>query len=122
VSSNPNFNGSATAPLAQTITDFSISAIPTSQTITRGSSGTYTLTLAPAGGLSGNVSLSCNGAPGSTTCSISPNQVTLNGTNSAQATVTVTVSKHATVGTYTLTLKGTSGSITHSTTVTLTIN
>ena len=122
VSSNPNFNGSATAPLTQTITDFSISATPTSQTITRGSSGTYTLTLAPAGGLSGNVSLSCNGAPGSTTCSISSNQVTLNGTNSAQATVTVTVSKHATVGTYTLTLKGTSGSITHSTTVTLTIN
>jgi len=122
VSSNPNFNGSATAPLTQTITDFSISATPTSHTITRGSSGTYTLTLAPAGGLTGNVSLSCNGAPGSTTCSISPNQVTLNGTNSAQATVTVTVSKHATVGTYTLTLKGTSGSIVHSTTVTLTIN
>jgi hypothetical protein len=122
VSSNPNFNGSASVPLTQTITDFSFSASPTSKTIARGSSGTYTLTLAPIGGLTGNVSLSCNGAPGSTTCSISPNQVTLNGVNSGQASITVTVSKHATVGTYTLTLKGTSGSITHSTTVTLMIN
>lgn len=122
VSSNPNFNGGASVPLTQTITDFSFSASPTSHTIARGSSGTYTLTLAPIGGLTGNVSLSCNGAPGSTTCSISPNQVTLNGVNSGQASITVTVSKHATVGTYTLTLKGTSGSITHSTTVTLMIN
>jgi hypothetical protein len=63
-----------------------------------------------------------SGAPGSTTCNISPGQVTLNGVNTAQATVTVTVGKHSTVGTYTLALKGTSGSITHSTTVTLTIN
>jgi hypothetical protein len=122
VSSNPNFNGSASVPLTQTITDFSFSASPTSHTIPRGSSGTYTLTLAPIGRLTGNVSLSCNGAPGSTTCSISPNQVTLNGVNSGQASITVTVSKHATVGTYTLTLKGTSGSLTHNTTVTLMIN
>jgi hypothetical protein len=122
VSTNSNFSGSTSTSLTQSITDFSISASPASETIPRASSATYTLTLTPIGGLSGNVSLSCNGAPGNTTCSISPNQVTWNGVNSAQASVTVTVSKHATVGTYTLTLKGTSGSITHSTTVTLTIN
>ena len=122
VSTNSNFNGCTSTPLTQTITDFAISASPASDTITRGSSGTYTLTLTPIGGLTGNASLSCSGAPGSTTCSISPNQVTLNGVNSAQASVTVAVGKHATVGTYTLTLKGTSGSITHSTTATLTIN
>ena len=122
VSTNANFNGSTSASLTQTITDFTISASPASDTIARGNSGTYTLTVTPVGGLTGNASLSCSGAPGSTTCSVSPNQVTLNGVNSAQASVTVTVSKHATVGTYTLTLKGTSGSITHSTTVTLTIN
>jgi hypothetical protein len=122
VSTNSNFNGSTSTSLTQTITDFTISASPASDSIARGSSGTYTLTLTPIGGLTGNASLSCSGAPGSTTCSISPNQVTLNGVNSAQARVTIAVGKHATVGTYTLTLKGTSGSITHSTTVTLTIN
>lgn len=122
VSTNPNFNGSASSSLTQTITDFTFSASPASDTIVRGSTGTYTLTVTPVGGLTGNVSLNCNGAPGGTNCSISPGQVTLNGVNSAQASVTVAVDKHATVGTYTLTLKGTSGSITHSTTVTLTIN
>ena len=122
VSTNSNFNGSTSTPLTQAITDFSISASPASDTIARGSSGTYTLTLSPIGGLAGNVSLNCNGAPGSTTCSISPSQVTLNGTSSAQATVTVTVGRNASKGTHTLTLKGTSGSVTHSTTVSLTIN
>lgn len=122
VSTNSNFNGSTSTPFTQAITDFSISASPASDTIARGSSGTYTLTLSPIGGLTGNVSLSCNGAPGSTTCSISPSPVTLNGTSSAQATVTVTVGRNASKGTHTLTVKGTSGSVTHSTTVSLTIN
>jgi hypothetical protein len=122
VSSNGDFNGSTSTLLTQNITDFSISASPASQTIARGSSGAYTLTLSPIGGLTGSVSLSCSGAPGSTTCSLSPSPVTLNGTNSAQATVTVTVGKNAGRGTHTLTLKGTSGSVIHSTTVSLTIN
>jgi len=122
VCTNSNFNGSASGPLTQAITDFSISASPASNTIARGSSGTYTLTLTPFGGLTDNVSLSCSGAPGSTTCSISPSQVTLNGTSSAQATVTIAVARNANKGTHTLTLKGTSGSVVHSTTVSLTIN
>jgi len=122
VCTNSNFNGSASGLLTQAITDFSISASPASNTIARGSSGTYTLTLTPFGGLTGNVSLSCSGAPGSTTCSISPSQVTLNGTSSAQATVTIAVARNANKGTHTLTLKGTSGSVVHSTTVSLTIN
>ena len=122
VSTKSIFNGSTSTPLTQAITDFSISASPASDTIARGSSGTYTLTLSPIGGLTGNVSLSCKGAPVSTSCSISPSQATLNGTSSAQATVTVTVNRNASRGTRTLTLKGTSGSVTHSTTVTLTIN
>ncbi|HET8922787.1 MAG TPA: Ig-like domain repeat protein [Candidatus Acidoferrum sp.] len=122
VSTNANFNGSTSTSLTQTITDFINSASPASDTIARGSSGTYTLTVTPIGGLTGNVSLNCNGAPGGTHCSISPGQVTLNGVNSVQASVTVTVDKNATVGTYTLTLKATSGPITHSTTVTLTID
>jgi uncharacterized membrane protein len=48
--------------------------------------------------------------------------VTLNGTNSAQATVTIKTDNHAPVGTYSLTLKGTSGSVTHTATLSLTIN
>jgi hypothetical protein len=85
-------------------------------------SGLFTLTLSPLGGLTGTVSLSCSGVPSHTTCSISPSSVTLNGTSSAQATVTITVGGNASTGKHALTFKGTSGTVTHSTTATLTIN
>ncbi|HWO38363.1 MAG TPA: hypothetical protein VNO32_57055, partial [Candidatus Acidoferrum sp.] len=122
VSTNPNFQGSSSTTLTQSVEDFSVSASPASRTIGRGHSGTYTLTSTPVNGFTGNISLSCSGAPTNTTCSVSPSQVTLNGTSSAQATVTVTAAKNATAGTRTLTLKGTAGSLTHSVTVSLTIN
>ncbi len=121
-SSNSNFQGSSSATLTQEISDFSISASPSSQTVSRSHSGAYTLTLSPLGGFTGAISLSCSGVPSHTTCSISPTQVTLNGTSSAPATVTITAGGGASTGQHTLTLKGTSGTVTHSTTVTLTIN
>ena len=121
-SSNSNFLGSSSATLTQSISDFSISASPGSLTVLRSHSGTYTLTLSPLGGFTGAVSLSCSGAPSRTTCSISPSSVTLNGTSSAPATVTITVAGNASTGKHTLTFKGTSGTVTHSTTATLTIN
>ena len=122
VSSNSNFQGSSSATLTQKISDFSISAAPSSLTVSRSHSGTYTLTLSSLGGFTGAVSLSCSGVPSHTTCSISPSQVTINGTSSAQATVTITVGGGASTGNRTLTFKGTSGTVTHSTTVILTIN
>jgi hypothetical protein len=121
-SSNSNFQGSSSATLTQEISDFSISASPSALTVSRSHSGTYTLTLSPLSGFTGGVALSCSGVPSHTTCSISPSPVTLNGTSSAQATVTITVAGGANTGKRTLTFKGTSGTVTHSTTVTLTIN
>ena len=120
-STNSNFSGSTSAPLIQSITDFSISASPASNTISRGSSGTHTITVTPEGGLTGNVSLTCSGLPGGTTCSISPSTLTLDGSNPVQSTATITVAHNAGTGTHTFTLKGTLGSVTHSTTVTLVI-
>jgi hypothetical protein len=121
-STNANFQGSSSAPLTQSVKDFSISASPASFTISRSHSGTTTLTAAPIAGFSGNVSFSCSGAPASTNCNISPSQVTFNGTSSAQTTATIKVGNNAAVGTFTLTIKGSSGSATHSVTVSLTIN
>jgi hypothetical protein len=122
VSSNSNFAGSTSAPLTQAITDFSISASPASNTISRGSSGTYTVTVTPEGGLTGNVSLTCSGAPTNGSCTMSPSTVSLDGTDPASATVTVTVNHNAGTGTRTLTFKGNNGTITHSTTATLHID
>jgi Bacterial Ig-like domain (group 3) len=122
VSSNPNFAGSNSAPLSQTVTDFSMSTSPASLTISHNGSGVYTLILTPLSGFTGSVSLTCAGAPSNTSCSISPTQVTLSGTNPTQATVTVSASKKPDNGNFTLTLTGTSGTVWHSLPVGLTIN
>jgi hypothetical protein len=51
------------------------------------------LTLGPHGGFNHTVNLTCTGAPSESTCTLTPNTVTLNGT--ASATVAVAVSTTA---------------------------
>jgi hypothetical protein len=119
-STNPNFQGSSSAVLTQNVKDFSVSTSPASLTISRAHSGTTTLTVSPILGFTGSVSLSCSGAPANTTCSLSPTQVSLSGI-SVNSTVTVHVNQKATTGNYTLTLTGVSGSISHTTTLALTV-
>jgi len=63
------------------------------------------------------VSLSVTGLPSRTSASFSEASLTTSGT----AVLTVRVGKHATRGTYTLTITGMSGSASHSDTVGLTI-
>lgn len=121
-SSNPDFAGSTSPGFTQFISDFTVAATPSSLTVARSTSGTYALTVSPVGEFSGTISLSCSGAPGGTTCSISPTQVTLNGSNSAQATVTITAAQNASKGAHTLTFTGTSGSLNHKVTASLTID
>ena len=121
-STNANFAGSTSGTLTQSVSDFTVAVSPSSLTVGRQSSGTYTLTVTSVGGFSGTVSLSCSGAPTNTTCAISPTQVTVSASASAQATATITVNKHATLGTYTLTFTGTSGSMSLKQSVTLAIN
>jgi len=117
-----NFSGSSTTTSVQVnVGDFSITAYPPSQTISSGHNATYTLTLTPIGGLTGNVSLSCSGNPKNSTCSISPSVVTLGGT--VNATVTLSPNKNCTHGTFTLTFTGNygNGALVHNVTVTLTV-
>jgi hypothetical protein len=71
-------------------TDFSLSADPSSRTVTAGDSATYTLGVNPISGFNQAVSLSCAGAPQRATCTLSSSSVTPDGTNPASVTVTVT--------------------------------
>jgi hypothetical protein len=100
--------------------DFSISATPSSQTISSGHQAVYTITLTPISGFTGSVNLSCSGGPKNSTCTISPSVDNLQG-QPAYATVTLFANKNCDHGTFTLTFKGTSGSLVHSTTVSLTV-
>jgi hypothetical protein len=121
VSSNANFQGSSSLTLAEAVLDFAISASPSSLAVSRGHSVSYTITVSPINGFTGVVALSCSGAGINNSCTVSPSQVTVSGA-AAQATVTVTVARKSTSGTRTLTFAGTSGPLSHSTTVSLTIN
>jgi uncharacterized membrane protein len=96
--------------------DFTLSASPTSVTVTQGGSGSSTITVNPVNGFNGSVSLSASGLPSGVTASFNPGSTTTN------STVTFTASGTATTGTSTVTITGTSGALTRSTTISLTVN
>ena len=95
---------------------FTLSANAPSLTIHRGSSGTDVISISDAGGFSGSVSLSAAGQPQGVAASFSPNPAT------GSSTLTLKVNKRARVGTYNVTITGTSGSLSSSITISLTIS
>lgn len=102
--------------------DFSLAASPIALSVTRGgAAGVVSLTLGPIAGFNQAISLVCTGAPANTTCAINPTSVTLDGTNTATATVTITVGASTVPGTYTLTTKGTFFPLSHPATIKLTV-
>ena len=110
---------SATPSAPPPAPDFILSVTPTSRSITRGSSTTYTVTVTAVNGFSGFVSLSSSISPAAngTTMSLNPTGLTLG--SSASSTLTVSTAKKTTRRTYTITVTATSGALVHSTTVTL---
>ncbi len=95
--------------------DFALVALPTGRPVTRGGSTSYTVTIAPSNGFTGPVSLSQSGLPASATASFSPNPAT------SSSTLSVTTTGATATGSFPVTIAGTSGSLTHSATVTLVI-
>ncbi len=117
----------ATTTIALTVSSstspaFSVSASPTSVTVTQGSSGTSTITVSSTGGFDSATTLSASGLPSGVTATFSTNPVTPPANGSATSTLTLTASASATVGAATVTITGTSGSTSHSTTISLTVN
>ena len=96
--------------------NFTLNASPAALTVARGSSKTSTITVVPTGGFSGNVTLSTSALSTGVTASFSPNPAT------STSTLTLTVSSSAAVSTKTITITGKSGSLSHTTKVTLTIS
>lgn len=99
-----------------TVPDFSISATPASQTVALGHSATYAVAIAPSGGFNGIVALSVSGLPAGATASFSPSSAT------SASTLTVQVAHNARLTTSTLTIRGTSGSLSHTASVVLQIS
>jgi hypothetical protein len=107
---NFKFPGCGGAP------DYTLSASPTSVTVTQGGSGTSTITVNPTGGFTGSVTLSASGLPAGVTASFGTNPTT------GSSVVTFTASSTATTGTASVTITGTSGALSHTTSVSLTVN
>lgn len=96
---------------------FSVSALPTSQTVSRGSSTQYAVTISGQGAFSGTVNLSVSGLPPRTSSNFNPKSVI----GSGSSTLKISPNRQAPTGTYTLTIKGTSGSLVQTAIVSLTI-
>ena len=96
--------------LAITVPDFALSSGKATETVAAGSSTTDTISLTSLEGFTGTVSFSCTGTTG-LTCSLSPTSVTANPSAPVTSTLTVNASSSASTGSITIT--GTSGSLTH---------
>ncbi len=111
----PSCGGTATP-------DFTIGASPSSLTITQGGNGTSTITITSLNGFTSATTLSATGLPSGVTAAFSTNPVTPPANGSANSTLTLTASGTATTGTTNVTVTGASGSLSHSTTIALTVN
>ena len=87
--------GSKQVSLSGRGTDFALSASPGEAAVRAGEPATYTLTVIPLSGFRGNLSLACAGAPKAATCLISPALASLDGSNPAEAKVTVSTATRA---------------------------
>ncbi len=107
----------ATTTLVVNVPDFSIAGSPASRTIAAGASTTYAATIGALNGFTGAVNLAVLGLPSGASGTFSPATVT----NSGTSTLTVTTSASTPTGAYTITLRGASGSLVHTTPITLVI-
>jgi hypothetical protein len=98
--------------------DFTLSATANSQTVSQGGTASYTATVAALNGFASSVGLSVSGAPNNTTTGFNPPSISTSGSSTLQVATTASTP----TGTYTLTITGTSGLLTHTTTATLTVS
>lgn len=101
--------------------DFSIGATPSSQSVVQGGSTNYTVTVSPLNSYTGTVTLSASGLPAGVNASFTLNQVSITNSSSVSSSMTLTVNSSTVPGSYTVTISGTDGTLTHTTTVTLTV-
>jgi pseudomonalisin len=101
--------------------DFTLTATPSSQTVTAGINAGYQINVGSVAGFNGLVNLSVGVSPavvGGPVASINPSSI--NG--SGLAALSVTTGTTTPAGTYTFTISGSSGGLLHSATVTLVVN
>jgi xyloglucan-specific exo-beta-1,4-glucanase len=94
---------------------FTLAAAPASLTVAAGGSGTSSLAVTPSGGFSGSVTFSAGGLPAGVTASFSPPS------SATGTTLTLSAASTAAATTSAIVITGTSGTLSRSTTVNLTV-
>ncbi|GAA3317626.1 COG1470 family protein [Arthrobacter ramosus] len=103
LAASSNGNGNQSTPKGITL-----QLAPSSRSVTQGTSASYNVVVQPTGGFAGNVSLTISGLPAGATASFSP-AVVAAGPGSASSNLVVSTTSATPLGTYSLSLKGTSG-------------
>ena len=118
---SPNGSGliASLAGPPSTTPAFSISASPGAVSVVQGNSGSSTITTGALNGFSSAVALTASGQPTGVTVAFSPASIAAPGSGSSVATFTVASS--TATGTYPITVTGTGGGLTETTTVSLTV-
>jgi hypothetical protein len=97
--------------------DFSVAATPSSRTVPSGTGTSYSVGVTPSNGFNGNVTFNVSGLPSGATATFSPSSVT----GSGSSTLSVNTSSSTPAGSYPLTITAVSGSLTHTSQVTLVV-
>src|ERR1700744_1178056 len=107
------------AATASSTPDFTLSTAPSSIAVTQGAAGqVVSVSAAPTNGFSGSVKVNLSGLPSGVTA----NPSTLNLTPGTAQNITITAAANAATGNATVTLTGTSGSLTHTASLKLAVN
>jgi hypothetical protein len=106
-----------TTTITLVVQDFSLSPTPSSQTVVAPGSTNYTVSTSALSGFSGNIALSTATLPTGVSAVFAPTSVAVG----ASSTLTLSVTAATTAGNYPITIFATSGGITHSTQVNLTV-
>jgi kumamolisin len=98
---------------------FTISVSPSSGSLSRGSSAYVTVTTTVSGGFNSAIALSASGLPTGVTGSFSPTSIAAPGSGTSR--YTLKAARTTRTGTYPITITGTGGGLTHTTTLSLQI-
>lgn len=104
---------------AQSSPDFSLTVTPSTQTVSRGASATYTVALTKSSGFNASVKLSTSNLPAGVSAQF-PSGNSISG-SATSAALQLTVASSAVPGSYSVTVSGVGGNLTRTTTVGLTV-
>jgi subtilisin family serine protease len=107
---------SANVTLVVTVPNFTLSVSPSTRSVKRGHSTSYTVAIARSGGFTGGVTLSLSALPSGASGSFSPNPAA-----GSSSTLTIAATSGAVLGTTSITITGTGGGLTRTATASLQI-